>query len=123
MKEDMKGLIDDVQNRIKGGFWWLVSGAVVAIVIGFTLGGWSTAGATQKISDDAVLASQSAICVAQFLKDPTSKEKMKDFAGLDSWKRSEYIEKGGWDKMPGQETAGTSVSQGCATGIEALIKK
>ncbi len=123
MKEDMKGLIEDVKGRIKDGFWWLVSGAVVAIIIGFTVGGWSTASATQKISDDAVLASQSAICVAQFLKDPASKDKLKDFAGLDSWKRSEYIEKGGWDKMPGQEKAGNSVSQGCATGVEALIKK
>jgi len=123
MKEDMKGLIENVKGRIKDGFWWLVSGAVLAMVIGFTFGGWSTASATQKISDHAVLASQSSICVAQFMKDPASKEKLKDFAGLDSWKRSEYVEKGGWDKMPGQETAGYEVSRECAIGIEALIKK
>jgi len=48
---------------------------------------------------------------------------MKDLAGPVRWKWAEQIERGGWDKMPGQEKAGDSVSQGCATGIEALIKK
>ena len=52
-----------------------------------------------------VLASQAAICVAQFMKDPNHEAKLKEFEGMDSWKRSEFIEKGGWGKMPGQEKA------------------
>jgi hypothetical protein len=48
---------------------------------------------------------------------------MKDFAGPVRGKLAEDIERGGWDKMPGQETAGGSVSQGCVTGSEALVKK
>jgi hypothetical protein len=75
------------------------------------------------MTDEAVLASQAAICVAQFMKQPNPQEKLKEFEGLDSWKRAEFIEKGGWDKMPGQKEAGSSVARACAEGLEVLIKK
>jgi hypothetical protein len=93
------------------------------MVIGFSWGGWSTAGATQQISDKAVLASQAAICVAQYMAEPNSPAKLKEFAALDNYKRSEFLEKGGWDKMPGQKEAGNNVSRACVEGLEALIKK
>ena len=101
----------------------LICGAVIAIIIGFAWGGWTTKGTTQKMSDEAVLASQAAICVAQFMKQPNHGEKLKEFEAIDSWKRYEFIEKGGWDKMPGQEKADPSVARACADGIEVLIKK
>jgi hypothetical protein len=109
--------------KIKYGIWGLICGAVIAMVIGFAWGGWSTSSRTQEKSDAAVLASQAAICVAQFMKDPNYAEKLKELEGTDSWKRSEFIEKGGWDKMPGQKEAGYSVSRACVAGIEVLIKK
>ena len=69
------------------------------------LGGWTISSTTQTMSDEKVLASQVAICVAQFMKDPNHEAKLKEFERMDSWKRSEFIEKGGWGKMPGQEKA------------------
>jgi len=57
------------------------------------------------------------------MKDPNQEEKLKELGELDSWKRAEFIEKGGWDKMPGQEKAGYLVSRACADGLELLIKK
>lgn len=113
----------ETEGKIKYGVWGLVCGAVVAIIIGFAWGGWTTASATKKISQEAVLASQAAICVAQFVNDPNHQEKLKELGELDSWKRAEFIKKGGWDKMPGQEKAGDDVSQSCADGLELLIKK
>jgi hypothetical protein len=109
-------------EKIKVGIWGFIGGAAIAMVIGFNWGGWSTSSTTQKISSDAVLASQSAICVAQFTKQPNGQEKLKDFEKTESYKRSEFIEKGGWDKMPGQKEASSGVSNACVTGIEALIK-
>ena len=123
MKEEMKSRIEEIKGKVKAGSWWFISGAIIAIIIGFTWGGWVTAGTTQEMSDEAVMASQTAICVAQFIKDPTYQEKLKEFNGMESWKRSELIEKGSWDKMPGQEKASYGVSSACVTGIEALIKK
>ena len=123
MKEEMKSKIEEVKSKVKGGFGWLISGAVIAIIIGFAWGGWVTAGTTQKMSDEAVLASQAAICVAQFIKEPNHEAKLKELEGMDSWKRPEFIEKGGWDKMPGQEKAGSLVAQACAKGLEVLVSK
>jgi len=109
--------------KIKYGVWGLICGAVIAMIIGFAWGGWTTSPTTRKMSEEAVLASQSAICVAQFMKEPNYKEKLKELAELDSWKRAEFIEKGGWDKMPGQEKAGYLVGRACADGLELLFEK
>jgi hypothetical protein len=113
----------ETEGKVKYGVWGLICGVIVAIVIGFAWGGWVTAGTNQKMSGDAVLATQAAICVAQYVKEPNSKEKLKEFEAVDSFKRYEFIEKGGWDKMPGQKEASSGVSMACAAGIEALIKK
>ena len=113
----------ETAGKIKYGVWSLIAGAVIAMIIGFAWGGWSTAATTQKISDEAVLASQAAICVAQFIKEPNHEEKLKELAEISSYQRSSFIEKGGWDKMPGQEKADYGVSRACAAGVDLLIKK
>ena len=113
----------EMEGKVKYGFGGLVCGAVVAMIIGFAWGGWTTSGTSQAKSDAAVLASQAAICVAQFIKEPNSQEKLKEFEKIDSYKRSEFIEKGGWDKMPGQKEASSGVASACVAGIEVLIKK
>ena len=113
----------ETAGKVKYGVWGLICGAIIAIIVGFAWGGWSTAATTQKISEEAVLASQAAICVAQFMKDPNHEQKLKELGELDSWRRGEFIEKGGWDKMPGQENAGFAVARACADGLDHLIKK
>ena len=110
-------------GKLKFGVWGLICGAVIAMIIGFAWGGWSTAATTQKISEEAVLASQAAICVAQFMKQSNHEEKLKELGELSTWKRPEFIEKEGWDKMPGQEKADYGVSRACAAGIDLLIEK
>jgi len=113
----------ETSGKVKFGVWGLIIGAVIVMIIGFWWGGWMTGGTAQKMTDEAVLASQAAICVAQFMKQPNHEEKLKEFEKVESWKRSEFIEKEGWDKMPGQEKAGSYVAQACAKGLEVLIKK
>ena len=113
----------ETAGKVKYGVWSLIIGAVVAMIIGFSWGGWTTAATNQRLSEEAVLASQAAICVAQFMKAPNHEEKLKELAKLSTWKRPEFIEKEGWDKMPGQEKADYSVSRACADGLELLIKE
>ena len=109
--------------KIKYGVWGLICGAVIAMIVGFAWGGWTTSGTTQGMTDKAVLASQAAICVAQFMKQPSHEKKLQEFEKVSSWTRAEFIEKGGWDKMPGQEKPGPAVARACADGLELLIKK
>jgi hypothetical protein len=112
----------EMEAKVTYGFWGLVVGAGVAITIGFAWGGWTTSGTTQKMSDEAVLASRAAICVAQFMGAPNHKIQIKELQGTESYQKSELIEKGGWDRMPGQEKAAWGVSGACVAGIETLIK-
>jgi len=113
----------ETEGKIKYGVWGLVVGAVIVMIIGFAWGGWTTSSTTQTMTEEAVLASQAAICVAQFMKQPNHEEKLKELGELDSWKRAEFIEKGGWDKMPGQKEGEYAVARACADGLELLIKK
>jgi len=110
-------------GKVKFGVWGLIVGAAVVMTIGFAWGGWVTQSTAQKMSDEAVLASQAAICVAQFVKQPNHQDKLNEFGKVETWKRSEFIEKGGNDRMPGQEKAGSYVSQACAKGLEVLVSK
>ncbi len=113
----------ETAGKVKFGVWGLICGAVITIIIGFAWGGWTTFRTTQKMNEQAVLASQAAICVAQFMKAPNHEEKFKELEELSSWKRADFIEKGGWDMMPGQEKAGYLVARACSDGLELLIKK
>jgi len=113
----------ETAGKIKYGIWSLILGAVIAMIVGFGWGGWSTATTTQKVSEEAVLASQAAICVAQFVKQPNHEEKLKELAKVSNWDRNSFIEKGGWDKMPGQDKADYGVSRACVDGLELLFDK
>jgi hypothetical protein len=110
-------------GKVKYGVWGLICGAIIAMIIGFAWGGWTTAGTTQKMSEEAVLTSQAAICVAQFIKQPNHKKLLKELDELEYWERAEFIEKAGWDKMPGQQKADYAVARACADGLELLIEK
>jgi hypothetical protein len=109
-------------GKVKFGVWGLICGAVITMIIGFAWGGWTTGGTSRQRTEEAVLATRAAICVAQFIKDPNYKEKLKELTALSSYERSAFIEKGGWDKMPGEQKASSTVSQACADGLEHLTK-
>ena len=109
--------------KVKYGVWGLICGAIIAMIIGFAWGGWTTSSTTTRLGDEAVLAARAAICVAQFMKDPTHQEKLQELEKVSSYQRSTFIEKGGWDKMPGEAQASATVARACVEGLEVLMKK
>jgi hypothetical protein len=109
--------------KVKYGVWGLIGGAVIAMIIGFMWGGWTTARTTQRMGEEAVVAARAAICVAQFMKEPNHEEKLQELGKLIAYQRGPFIEKGGWDKMPGEDKAGPLVARACAAGLEVLLKK
>ena len=112
----------ELYAKFMNGLFGFVVGACFAMIIGFVWGGWTTATTTQKLNDEAVLASRAAICVAQFKNAANYKVKLKEFQGTETYQRGELIEKGGYDKMPGQEAASWGVASACVAGLEATIK-
>jgi hypothetical protein len=113
----------ETAGKVKYGIWGLIVGGIIAMIIGFAWGGWSTSSTSKTMTEEAVLASQAAICVAQFMKGADHEEKLKELKEINSWSRAEFIEKGGWNKMPGQEEADYAVSRACADGLGLLIDK
>src|SRR5919108_3106686 len=111
------------EGKIKYGIWGLICGAIIAMIIGFAWGGWTTERTTRQMNEAAVLSARAAICVAQFMKDPNHEEQLQALGKLSSYQRGTFIEKGGWDKMPGEETAGYAVARACADGLDVLMKK
>ena len=117
----------ELKMKVTFGVWGFIIGVIIAMIIGFTWGGWTTSGTTQQMTQEAVLASQvasqAAICVAQFIKDPKYNERLQELQKVDFYDRRKYIEKGGWNKMPGQKETTSGVAEACAEGLIALIKK
>lgn len=104
--------------------WGAGAGAVVLAIIGFTLGGWMTAGTAQEriraSAQQAIVASLTPICVAQFRKDPKAKAGLAALKQTDSWKQAGYVSEAGWAKMPGsKDEADSDVAQACA---DVLLK-
>jgi hypothetical protein len=113
----------ETEVKVKYGVWGLILGAGIAMIVGFNWGGWSTRGTSQQNTDAALLATRAAICVAQFSKAPNDQQRLKQLKAVNSWERAAFIEKGGWDKMPGEEKAADTVARACAEGLDVLMAK
>ena len=110
-------------GKLKTGIIGAISGAIIVMIIGFNWGGWTSATTSMENAERAVLAYKAEICVAQFLMTPKYQDQLKEFMDTEGWKRSQFVEKGGWDKMPGEETARGYVSSACSDKLVALAEK
>jgi hypothetical protein len=115
-------MTEQTDVKVKFGVWGFIAGAGAAMIIGFNWGGWTTSSTTKQLSDSAVLASRASICAAQFMGSRDAKAHMKEYQAAENYKRSELIEKGGWDRMPGEEKASWGVSSACVAQLDALVK-
>jgi len=113
----------ETEMKVKYGAWGLILGAGGAMIIGFNWGGWITGSKSLATTEAAVLSTRAAICVAQFAKGPKYQERLKELKATNSWERSAVIEKGGWDRMPGEAKAVPTVGRACADGLDALPEK
>ena len=113
----------ETEVKVKYGVWGLILGAGVATIVGFSWGGWTTRGTSQQMTETALLTARAAICVAQFSQGPNEQRRLKELKAVNSWDRATFIEKGGWDKMPGEEKANDAVARQCAEGLGLLMAK
>ena len=74
--------------KVKYGVWGLIGGALIAMIIGFVWGGWTTSGTTARMGEEAVLAARAAICVAQFMQQPNPQEKLQELEKVYSYDRA-----------------------------------
>jgi hypothetical protein len=101
------------------------AGAIVAMIVGFSWGGWTLGSAVEKIAneraDAAVVAALAPICVDQFRQAANASANLIELNKFNySWDRETFVEKGGWAKMPGSEKAVSAVAKACAETLGRL---
>ncbi len=94
-------------------------GAVAAMVIGFSWGGWMTDSAANKLAadraDTAVVAALTPICVEKFLQNSDAKANLAVLQKISTrWEQGDYLQKGGWATQPGATSSDYHLARACA---------
>ncbi len=110
-------------KELKPALWGAAGGAVVLAFLGFTWGGWVTAGsanaAAEKDANQAVVEALGAICVHQFNNQAGVSSSLAALKDLASYKQATFIEEGGWATMPGSDEPVNGVARNCAGKLAA----
>ena len=105
-------------------FWTLAGAAVATIVVGFTVGGWTTGGRAQEMAEDAAHDARaqlaSAICVEKFTTSAMAAAKLAELKEVSSYQQDDFIEEGGWLELVGVEKPVPGAADMCADELVAM---
>lgn len=106
---------------LRPGIYGAVAGAVAAMVIGFSWGGWVTGGTARELAADssekAVVAALASICVDRSTHDPLLAERVAALKEAASYGRADIVIKNGWATMPGIKDLSREVASACGNQI------
>ena len=105
--------------------WGIAGGAVLAMIVGFTWGGWVTGGKAEaeaaQRANAAVVVALAPVCVERFQRAPEMSANLAALKKVDSWSQGDFVEKGGWAAMPGTTSSDrvSAVARACAVLLVA----
>jgi hypothetical protein len=113
---------------IKPAAWGAVCGSVLTMIVGFSYGGWVTAGTANRMAiqqaDAAVTAALVPVCVAQSKADAAAPKRLAELRAMSSsWEQQEFVTKVGWATFPGDENPNRSVAEACASALLKTASK
>jgi hypothetical protein len=112
-----------IPPEVKPTCWGAVGGAVALAVVGFTWGGWTTAGTAEaqakQRADRAVVGALTPICVDKFTKQADASANLVELRKISTWQQGSFVEKGGWATMPGSTAPDSAVAKACAEMLGA----
>ena len=113
-----KTFVMQMYDDYKSVIWGAVGGAVALAIVGFSYGGWVTAGSAEQMaqqrSNAAVAAALAPVCADQFRQHAEAVANLAALKKVNSWRQGDYIEKGGWATMPGSTSPNSAVARSCA---------
>jgi len=119
MPEFFKG--ESITRLLQGA----AAGAAATLVIGFMWGGWVTGGTAERMTSDAIKATQvtlySPVCVERYMAKATPEQRAA-FAKENDWNRDLVIEKTGFATPPGSSSPNDAVADECAATLSKLLK-
>ena len=124
-KPSFKQRWNDLQPSKTLLVWSCLGSVAVALVVGFSWGGWVTGGTARSMAETAGEQGRyelaSVICVDKFLAAPDAGVQLTAFQGIDSaFRQRQFIEEGGWAMMPDTETTARQSADLCAKVLAAL---
>ena len=99
--------------------FWIGAGCVLGtLIIGFTAGGWVTAGEAKSLADRAAGEARSelavAVCIDHFLHDKDAAEHLATLKKEVWHERAAFVKDGPWATMPDRKDASNVVAERCA---------
>jgi hypothetical protein len=106
-------------------FWSCAGSVAVALIVGFTWGGWVTGGTARDMAQTAGEKSRydlaSVICADKFMAAADAKAQLTELKAIESsYGQRQFIDAGGWATMPGQEKAARQAAELCAAVLDQL---
>jgi hypothetical protein len=105
----------DSRTRLVQG---AATGAALTLIIGFGWGGWQMQSNAERAADTrvdaAVVAALTPICVEKFRSSADVKATQVALDATDSWRRDNFVEKGGWATFAGNKEPNSAVAEACA---------
>lgn len=99
-------------------FWSCVGCIAATLILGFTWGGWTTAGTANEMAADAREDGRAqlaaAVCVERFLAASDAAVRLAQLKEESTWKRDGFIEEGGWVSLAGLEEPVAGAADLCA---------
>lgn len=106
----------------KPGAYGALLGAGAIGVLGFTMGGWTTAGAAQDMARDhaieQVVLAMLPICLDASATDPESAAKLAELGEASSWNRTRAMMATGWATHPGSDEPSRELAAACIEALE-----
>lgn len=107
-----------IPAETKPALWGAAGGAVALAIVGFTWGGWVTHKTAEAQASEranlAVVTALAPICADKFRHTVNASANLAELKKIDSWKQSEFVEKGGWATLPGAKEPESGVAEACA---------
>ncbi len=104
--------------------WSCILAAIAAVLLGFSWGGWVTAGTSRTMAATAVSAAvgklATDVCIERFKALPDYAARLAELKAMpDNYKQRQYVESGGWATMPGETAPTRGAAEGCSRAIVA----
>jgi hypothetical protein len=115
-------LSKETRAAVRPVLWGAAAGAIALAIVGFSWGGWVTAGAAEALAKNraatAVVAALTPICVEKFRQAADASANLAEMKKATYvWDQSKFVERGGWATMPGSTGPNSAVAKACAESL------
>jgi hypothetical protein len=106
----------------KPGVYGALVGAVAVSILGFTWGGWTTAGGAQEMADsfaaEQVTLAMVPVCLGLSETDADRVEILATLRETSNFQRRNAMMETGWATLPGTEAPSRDLADACLAGLE-----